>query len=296
MTTKALNYTTAEINQRLNLAGTAVQPNALNDYYTKTVVDSMVVVDLSVRYATSYANLAAALVALNSDTAADATAIKKGGVSIKFINSTTNKYEQWNLKASSWSTNTSDWELDVDGSVTNGKFKLPFELKRPNAGTPVTNATEIDYGTGENKQPLNTVIEGMPSVAPNQTGAPELEITDENGNAVVQFPNGEIVSKNFNSANTPKQENSLHNDLEFTDEQGNAIMKLANGEVETKYFNSRKTPNIDNAAASDLEISDEQGNIIVSFQNGHIKTKNFDSSNIEPAPSPSTGFLLVKVY
>ena len=188
------------------------------------------------------------------------------------------------------------------------KERLPFELARPDVNTGVTNTSEIDHGTGENKQPLNAVIEGMPSVAPNQTGAPELEITDENGNAVVQFPNGEVVSKNFNSANTPKQENSLHNDLEFSDEQGNAIMKLANGEVETKYFNSRKTPNIDNAAASDFAIADEQGNIIVSFQNGHIKTKNFDSSNIEPAPSPSpepeptptpspsTGFLLVKVY
>ena len=42
MATKALNYTAAEINQRLNLAGTAVQPNALDSYYTKTEVDNIV--------------------------------------------------------------------------------------------------------------------------------------------------------------------------------------------------------------------------------------------------------------
>lgn len=42
MATKALKYKTAEINQRLNLAGTAVQPNALNDYYTKTEINGMI--------------------------------------------------------------------------------------------------------------------------------------------------------------------------------------------------------------------------------------------------------------
>ena len=42
MATKTLNYTAAEINQRLNLAGTAVQPNALDSYYTKTEVDNIV--------------------------------------------------------------------------------------------------------------------------------------------------------------------------------------------------------------------------------------------------------------
>ena len=42
MAKKALNYTTAEINQSLNLAGTAVQPSALDSYYTKTEVDNIV--------------------------------------------------------------------------------------------------------------------------------------------------------------------------------------------------------------------------------------------------------------
>ena len=42
MATKSLNYTAEEINQRLNLAGTAVQPEALDSYYTKTEVDNIV--------------------------------------------------------------------------------------------------------------------------------------------------------------------------------------------------------------------------------------------------------------
>lgn len=137
---------------------------------------SDIVVDLSTRYSASYANLSAALTALNSDTATDATAVKKAGVSVKFINSTTNKYEQWNLKSSSWSINTSDWTLDIDGSIANGKLKLPFELTKPNAQTPVTNATEIKYGNkwlnavlDEQKASLDSVEEAVLGEPVNET-------------------------------------------------------------------------------------------------------------------------------
>lgn len=134
---------------------------------------SDVVVDLSTRYATSYANLSAALTALNSDTAADATAIKKSGVSIKFINSTTNKYEQWNLKASSWSANASDWALDVDGSVTNGKLKLSFELEKPSSNEYVTQAECVGYGNSNVKETLNNLIlESSEELTPSQSNLP----------------------------------------------------------------------------------------------------------------------------
>lgn len=87
--------------------------------------------------------------------------IRKGGMGVKFINSGTGKYEQWNLKASSWSTDTSDWALDVDGSVTDGKLKLSFEMERPNENTPVTNTSEIDHGNGSNKQSLDGLIDSL---------------------------------------------------------------------------------------------------------------------------------------
>lgn len=115
---------------------------------------SNIIVDLSTRYSTSYANLSAALTALNSDTATDAVAIKKGGVSIKFINSSTNKYEQWSLKTSSWSADTSDWALDINSSVANGKLKLPFELIKPSNNEYVTQGSQI----GWDGQPLTTKI------------------------------------------------------------------------------------------------------------------------------------------
>ena len=41
------------------------------------------------------------------------------------------------------------------------KESMPFELKRPNANTPVTNATEIDFGDGTNKKSLSAVIDTL---------------------------------------------------------------------------------------------------------------------------------------
>jgi len=41
--------------------------------------------------------------------------------------------------------------------------KLPFKLARPNPSTSVTDASEIDYGTGENKQSLDSLVGGLKS-------------------------------------------------------------------------------------------------------------------------------------
>ena len=55
----------------------------------------------------TYADLSAALTALNALPAA----YKKGGMSLKFVQSSDNKYVQYRLMADSWSTNTEDWAV-----------------------------------------------------------------------------------------------------------------------------------------------------------------------------------------
>lgn len=39
--------------------------------------------------------------------------LRVGGLTVKFVNSDTEQYEQWRLKSSSWSTNTSNWTNSV---------------------------------------------------------------------------------------------------------------------------------------------------------------------------------------
>lgn len=71
-----------------------------------------------------------------------------------------------------------------------------------------------------------------------------LEIADENGNAVVVFSNGNVKTKNFDSANTPKIENCNNADFCLADENGNIIAVFRNGNIYTKNFNSERINNI----------------------------------------------------
>ena len=64
---------------------------------------------------TTYADLSAALTALNALPAA----YKKGGMSMKFVQTSDNKYVQYRLMADSWSINTNDWALDECSYITN---------------------------------------------------------------------------------------------------------------------------------------------------------------------------------
>lgn len=59
--------------------------------------------DVSDYTGNQYASLSAALAAVPTD-------VKAGGMSIKFINSGTGKYEQWRLMATSWSNTVGDWQ------------------------------------------------------------------------------------------------------------------------------------------------------------------------------------------
>ena len=68
---------------------------------------------------TTYADLNAALTALN---ALPAT-YKKGGMSMKFVQTSDNKYVQYRLKKSSFTTNRDDWyEDDVDGDTAKNPY------------------------------------------------------------------------------------------------------------------------------------------------------------------------------
>lgn len=252
-------------------------------------------INLSVPYDISAANSFAEYTdledALGSNGSNIPQNLRVGGLTVKFVNSDTGEYEQWRLKSSSWNTNISDWALDIDGSIADGKLKLPFELENPNGV--VTQANQI----GMDGKPLDRAV---PSNKDNVGNASDFDISDEQGNVLVQFADGGIQTKDFNSKETPKQGKSGA-DLDIADEQGNVLAQFSNGELKTKNFDSKETPK-QGKSASDFDIRDSQGNVLVQFVNGHIKTQNFDSQNIEsspsptPTPTPSTGFTLTQIY
>ena len=74
--------------------------------------------------------------------------------------------------------------------------------------------------------------------------------------------------------------NAIENgDLGFSDEDGNILVLFKDGEIETKNFNSKYAPFIkEKSSITPFFIADINGNnIFIIKNNSHIKTKSFDS-------------------
>jgi lysophospholipase L1-like esterase len=143
----------------------------------------------------TYASLTAALAAVPNE-------FQIAGLTIKFINSTTSKYEQYRLTSTTWSTNTSDW-LAVAVNVKS-----------------------------------DTIY--------------DFVIADENNFNIVEFANGHIRTKHFNSQDIKTLvENDDYVDFAISDGNGFNIVEFANGHIRTKHFNS-----------ADLRIRDYSSKIV----------------------------------
>lgn len=70
-------------------------------------------------------------------------------------------------------------------------------------------------------------------------------------------------------------------DLDIADNNGKVIMRLTNGEIVTKNFNSASTPTIGDTTISVLDIADNQGNVVMRIDSlGNILTFGFDSTKV----------------
>lgn len=73
-------------------------------------------------------------------------------------------------------------------------------------------------------------------------------------------------------------------DLSLIDDAGYSIVDFLGGHIQTKNFNSAETPKQETPSEGDADfaICDEDENCIAVFEDGHIRTKNFNSKDIEP--------------
>ena len=79
------------------------------------------------------------------------------------------------------------------------------------------------------------------------------------------------------------EDSSLDADLLIEDANGGAVVEFANGHIRTKEFDSRHIVKSEESGYNaDLLIEDKNGNAVVEFAGGHIRTKEFDSRNIIP--------------
>ena len=111
------------------------------------------------------------------------------------------------------------------------------------------------------------------SIYPN-----DLDFSDANNNIIVEFKDGHVKTKNFDSSkDATLLERGLMSasDKEKLENINTKLTTIEEGaEVnDTEVINARGN--------DDLNISDEEGNMIVEFKDGHVKTKNFDSKSAE---------------
>jgi len=150
----------------------------------------------------------------------------------------------------------------VEASLNAGVLTLVFHNLKGLQGNP---GSSVDYAftlvnnlitddstkalTASMGKYLQDEIEGMTLEVTDA----DLDIADEAGNILVQFKDGEIKTKNFNSEGV--------NTKLATIEEGAEVNEVG-------------TMDADNG---DYMIADENGKIIALFKDGHIKTKLFDS-------------------
>lgn len=252
----------------------------------------------------TFASLSALLSSGNLSTLIP-TPVRHGGMSIRFVQSSDNKYIQARCMAQNFTTDVADWQAVDD--------------------VPTAESENLVKSGGVKKYIDDNFVR-------QDEGPIDLDISDENNNTIARFSNGHIKTKNFDSYETATNvannteaisaleektdaiEDDMVNtpsvsdcgcDFAISDENNNDILILRDGHIRTKNFNS-SVPNVPDGyittnkvangaitedklekshpyegdGNADLDITDNESNIIARFTGGHIRTKNFDSSEV----------------
>ena len=157
-------------------------------------------------------------------------AVRKGGMSIKFVRTSDNKYLQYRLTTQNFSTNPVDWEDNTIISRT--AIDEDFAIVDENGNAVVV------FNDGEIETKKFQSINSPKSL--NNEAVDDFIIADENHKAIVKFGNGGIETKDFNSAKTPNIEDSDSFDFALSDKNGKNIVIFKEGHIITKYFDSRE--------------------------------------------------------
>ena len=121
----------------------------------------------------TYADLSAALTAMNALPAA----YKKGGMSIKYVQSSSTKYVQYRLMSDEFSTTPSDWQ-GIDDKPTPGSKNLV------ESGGVKGEIGNLDKLRTTNK---NSLVNAINEISPHSTEEDGLYICDANGQVLIRL-------------------------------------------------------------------------------------------------------------
>ena len=143
---------------------------------------------------TPYADLAAAL---GVDGANVPSSVRRGGMSIKFVQSSDNKYMQFRLMATTWSTNVGDWQ-GVEGEPTPGSQNI---ITSDGASKPQTNFRKADLTIYSQPNSRKITADGIVAVDDNYklikydvvAGTTLYLDLSKDGEAVYQFQSSSAI-------------------------------------------------------------------------------------------------------
>ena len=200
-----------------------------------------------------YDTLALALAAVPQDR-------RKGGMTIRYIDSVSGKYVQYRYMSTSILNtdfiNTFNWQgQEVDAVPTKGSMNLVQ-----------SGGVYRDTPTNDNLSIYNA----------------ELCVSDENGFSILCLNEGHIISEKFDSADVEnlQSKEDFEADLDIADSSGYVVLRLDNGHIQTEKFNSEDIANLQSKEdiESDFDITDNSGYVVLRLDNGHIKTEKFNSA------------------
>jgi hypothetical protein len=116
--------------------------------------------------------------------------------------------------------------------------------------------SELKSGFSDLKEDL----QDLPNVVETDETDSDLDIADPDGNVLVRFANGQIETKEFNSADIQKTEpTDADGAFDLADSEGYVLVRLKDGHIQTKGFNSEYVP-----SACEYLFADD-GSILLSY-------------------------------
>lgn len=190
-------------------------------------------------------------------------AVRKGGMSIKFVQSSDNNYVQYRLTSDEWSTETEDWkgdEVDIKKEPTNDCFYLTdgngnVLLYIAKNGLLVTKT--FDSNKVANKDYVLAIYNVLKALVGQ---ANERIDGKQDSGDYVEFDKGRDDTK-----------------LYWKDAEGNVVALIGNGHIKTGKFDSSKSLIQTQKGEENLYFTDLFGNVVAVVKNGDIRTSNFDS-------------------
>lgn len=256
-------------------ADTSAISNAVAYHTTKiTKIEQQIVYDVTANNdGATFDSLSALLSSANLSTLIPES-VRCGGMSIRFVQTSDNKYIQARCMAQNFTTDVTQWQ-EVDEEPVAGSNNL------------------IKSGGVYESIPRNT----------NKIST-KIFVIDKYGNVIVDLSGGAVKTKKFDSEDINVRLNTIAQQIEdlndriqdigelsvsnnlgnkrllFEDSDGNVVIELYNGAIKTKAFDSKSLPSFKYDNSNDISICDEFGNVVLSVKKGHIIAKKFNSNDV----------------